>query len=144
MHFYFSPLCPNEIISLPAQYCVCGIPSVAPRMCHLESCIRYANTGLFECGRFPGLIFRLRNIQRMVFCPPSWNYCAAAQPCTSSVSSCRWHFVVSVTNLEPSPLGCFPGDSPQCFVYLKALKNRFRIFFLRIYVTHIYTFLVDG
>lgn len=86
---------------------------------------------------FPGLTFGSMNIQRMVLCPSSWNYCTAAQPWASSVSSCRRHFVVSVTYLGPSPSGCCPGDSPQCLVYLKALKNMFRSFILRIYVTHI-------
>lgn len=44
---------------------------------------------------FPGLKFRLMNIQRMVLCPSSWNYCTTAQPWMSSISSCCWHCVVS-------------------------------------------------
>lgn len=58
---------------------------------------------------FPGLKSRLTNIQKMVLCPSSWNYHTAAQPRISSMSSCRWHFVVSVTNLGPSPQGVAQG-----------------------------------
>lgn len=148
VYFYFSPSCPNEMISLPINIACVGSLKW-PRGCvtlktaaDIQTLVLLSVGVMWECH--PDLKFRPMNIQRMVLCPSSRNYYTATQAWTSSMSSCRWHFVVSVTYLGPSPSGCCSGDPPQCLVYLKALKKYVQKFHFKIYVTRMYTFLVDG